>query len=128
MAVIPPGNSRLESQYFIAGMEAEPEPTVLIRPHKISAEFAGLNGIHEIRHLYDFVTGIEPKNPTDEQYFEGEVRAWESQIAAADLLTDGAFSKGIGIMYSKYGDELIDHVFGGDGDPVLSPSGNILII
>jgi len=117
--VIPPGNPRLKSQYFLAGVEPEPEPTAFIRPHKISAEFAGLNGIHELRHLYDFVNGVEPKNPTDEQYFAGEVRAWEAQIAAADLLTDGRFSKGIGDLYSKYGDELIDHVFGGDRDPIL---------
>jgi hypothetical protein len=62
-----------------------------ILPYAITKEWAGIALIHELEHLENFATGLEPKPPSRSQYIDGEVRAFSAEIAAFQLVTGNRF-------------------------------------
>jgi len=76
-----------------------------IKPYAMTREWAGILGAHELQHLHDFVTGTEPPNPNRAQYIEGEVRAYSTELTAADIFSQGKFTPAL--------DEVLRHIPGG---------------
>ncbi len=74
-----------------------------IKPSAISQEWAGIAQLHELRHLHDFATGIEPKRPNRQQYLAGEVRAFSDEITAATLVSGGRLPGALDTIIAKHG-------------------------
>ena len=62
---------------------------VYVRAVSITPQWAGLGLFHELSHVYDFQSGAEPREPTDEQYMAGEARAFHLEMALVNALTSG---------------------------------------
>lgn len=57
--------------------------------------WAGLGLFHELSHVFDFQSGIEPRIPTRAQFLDGEVRAYQLEMAMLDELTSGRLTSGL---------------------------------
>jgi hypothetical protein len=92
---------------------------LLIKPAPMTPEWSGLAQIHEMSHLVDAVTGAEEAGRRG--YALGELRAWRSELAIADAISEGAYrralpdaARALGVsdleqlveLVSKHGDRL----------------------
>ncbi len=66
-----------------------------IRPDPITAEWAALGLVKGLEHLDAEVSGREPKRRTVWQHHAEDVRSYESEILAADLLSDDRFGQAV---------------------------------
>lgn len=70
-------------------------PVLLIKPVPMSPEWAGLGQIHESSHLRDISSGLEPIHPDKKEWALGEVRAFQAEIALADLISGGQYVEAV---------------------------------
>lgn len=62
---------------------------VNVRAVSLTPLWAGLGLFHELSHIHDFRSGSEPRNPSDEQYLEGEARAYHLEVTLLNALSEG---------------------------------------
>lgn len=91
MAVIPPTHRLMQSHRSLMVDNVGNSFAFLIPAYDYTKEWAGIAGIHEFRHLHDYCTGLEPRNPTRKEYIDGEVRAYTVELGAADVYSKGTF-------------------------------------
>lgn len=61
----------------------------------ISPVWMGMGCIHETVHAKDILEGIESRNASRQEFLAGEIRAYQTELAAIDVFTQGAFSRQI---------------------------------
>lgn len=66
-----------------------------IRPDPITKEWAALGLVKSLEHLEAEVSGREPKRRPIWQHHAEDVRSYESEILAAELLSDDRFSSSV---------------------------------
>ena len=64
--------------------------------------WAMLFAVHELTHLYDRETGLEPLEPTRREFLDAEVRAYRYELQVAELLSDGDFVRGLDAMLDDW--------------------------
>lgn len=64
-------------------------PATFIAPRPVTTRWAGVALFHEIGHLYDFLHGGESWDPTPDEWFAGEARAFRSEMALVDAMEKG---------------------------------------
>ncbi len=103
MVIVPPDHWKIAELKSPASVDVHHAMNIMhIKPVKMTREWAGLLTLHELQHLNDFVTGREPKNPNRKQYIEGEVRAYSSEMIAAEILTKGKFWRTLDAVCREY--------------------------
>ncbi len=122
LAVIPPGHQLNKTQDMTLSVSTNFGPPILtIKAAEISDEWAGLGLTHETSHLRDLTLGLEDRNAGRDEYLKGEVKAYEAEMAAADMISNGNFSKNLDSIIAKYGFRSYQEVhdaFTGKGDLV----------
>lgn len=103
MAVLPREFPGVEKRPVLAVSYRPGGPLVLnVKPVPMTPEWAGIFQLHELGHLIDRVKGIEPPNPSAEQYLSGEARAFSVEALGADHMTKGTFSKAVAHVIEQY--------------------------
>lgn len=103
IVVVPPGHEALDHMVATLQVDVLPEVILLaIKPERVSERWAGLFMIHELSHLMDRAVGTEPRNPTREQFLQGELRAYEIEVTAANLVSNSALGKQIDHWLEKW--------------------------
>lgn len=104
MAVVPKEFPGLQNKSVLGiNYKNTGRPVLQVKPVPITPEWAGIFQLHELVHLIDRVKGFEPPNPTQEQYLNGEARAFSVEILGAVHMTKGEFSKAIDYVIEQYG-------------------------
>ena len=73
-------------------------------------EGAGLFLTHELSHLADRVLKVEPPNPTRAQFLMGELRAYDLELMAADLVSAGRLRRGLDALLDDWQLESLERV------------------
>jgi hypothetical protein len=87
---------------FQQGFTVAGEPLVHVRTVSLTPLWAGLVLFHELSHVYDRDSGIEPRDSTPAQFWEGEARAYHVEMALVDAHTQGALEAAL----SRYSGEI----------------------
>lgn len=94
--VFVPPNHKLISHPHAFRVDTSHDLNLLyVRPVDMTPDWYGLVGVHELVHLHDFATGKESKNPSRDEYLDGEVRAFSAEVAAAQMITKNQFLRAI---------------------------------
>ena len=74
--------------------------------HIAEAEYhpawAMLFAIHEVTHLHDRDTGIEPLDPSRREFLDAELRAYRNELQVAGLLSDGEFVRTMDALLDEW--------------------------
>jgi hypothetical protein len=73
-----------------------------VRTVSLTPLWAGLVLFHELSHVHDLASGLEPRDHTPAQYWEGESRAYSFEMALVEAYTDGA----LGVALTKHAEEI----------------------
>jgi hypothetical protein len=94
IAALPPQNiDHAKPQAYCVTMYDEYN-MFIICPYGVSEEWAGLIGVHEMQHLLDLKDAVKTKfDPNRELIIDMELRAYTTQIAAAELISNNRFKK-----------------------------------
>ncbi len=79
-------------------------PATFIAPQPVTVRWSGVVLFHEIGHLYDLVHGGESWDPPPDEWFEGEARAYRSQIALVDAMEGGALLNAVDQLLQEHPD------------------------
>ncbi len=110
LVVLPHDHPVNRSQETLMAVDTQsPLNYLKIKPSAVSRQWAGLAKLHEMRHLHDFTTGLEPKRPNRQQYIAGEVRAYSDEITAANLLSEGRLPTAIDDAIARHGVTTMEH-------------------
>ncbi len=124
MVVVPPGHPALDAMASTLEVRAESGGRLhilLIKPQMVSQTWAAIFLVHELSHLLDRVTGLEPSEPTREQFLLGELRAYETELVAADFVSQGRISAAIRTLTDRWPSAALEEIPGlvnrlGEGD------------
>jgi hypothetical protein len=72
--------------------------------------WAMLFAIHELTHLYDRETGLEPLDPNRREFLDAEVRAYRYELQVAQLLSDEAFVPALDAVLDGWGNPSMAEV------------------
>jgi hypothetical protein len=117
MVVVPPGHEVLKRMVATLEVRLESNPplnVLLVKPESVSELWSGIVLSHELSHLMDRVHQTEPNNPTRQQFLEGELRAYEIEQLAANLLSQGALEKQMDRLLARWrpsSHEELAHLF-----------------
>ena len=96
IVIIPHGHEFLQTGPAPLYVDVAHDMNLLyVKPIACTQQWYGVAGPHELTHLHDFATGKEPKKPSRQEYIDGEHRAFSAEIVAADINTNGEFSRAI---------------------------------
>jgi hypothetical protein len=102
LVVVPPGNDYLAKMEATLQVYATESLVVLnIKPERVTSQWAGIFLFHELSHLMDRLYQIEPLNPSREQFLQGELRAYQAELLAANLQSDGNLDRQMDVLISK---------------------------
>ena len=89
LAVDPKDRDKFE----LASMfQYQSQKDLLILPSRgYTPSFFFLGLLHELVHAQDVLKGREARKPTDEQFYQGELRAFEIELEALVIMTKGRF-------------------------------------
>lgn len=68
-----------------------------VRAVSFTPLWAGLGLFHELSHIHDFRSDVEPREPSTEQYLEGEARAYHLEAVLLDTLAAGRLSAALAL-------------------------------
>ena len=112
LVVVPQGHHVINEMISTLQTYATPKfRALLIKPEKITDQWAGIFLVHELSHLMDYCNGIEPDNATRKQFLEGEIRAHRLEFMAANLLSKGAIQKQIDALLIQWQLKSYDELF-----------------
>jgi hypothetical protein len=91
----------------LANWQFEPDRNLLMIPSRLEWTYtrlwAGVIFAHELRHVYDKVTGLEQRSRLgSEVWLLGEMRAYTLEIRLLNLATNGKFAKELEKLSSSY--------------------------
>lgn len=129
VAVIPKDNPLMGQSHPVMKSNRPDMNLLTIKPIAITPEWAGMILLHELVHLYDRMSGYEPKRPSRREYLEGETRAYMIEISGANRITNHQFSRAVRAFVVKHRIRSVDQAFEvyrregfGDLNAVVTPT------
>lgn len=96
IAIVPPGHEFLKSRPEVLAMDPNPQLNVVtIKPVDMSEPWAGIFLVNAISHLADRVLGVTPPTATPAQVLLSQFRAYNLELMAADVLSNGAMREAL---------------------------------
>lgn len=103
LVLVPPNHPYTKTQRNVFQTEARnPLAVVRIRPERIATPWTGVFAMHEVSHLMDRVTGVEPMGAPDIEFLRGEIRAVRIEMEIVDAMTEGGFGKTLDSLIDGY--------------------------
>ena len=88
-------DKRAQAQAYTLSIARENPNILTIKSTNFQSDWFGIFLVHEISHLFDYATGIEPANPNRLQYINGEAVAYLSEKELLNYYTKGKFDQAI---------------------------------
>ncbi len=89
MAVVPMNHPRIPHTN-LAGLDPE-QPVIQLKPSPITPTWAGIILTHELGHLLDRISGVEPVGADKEEFLKGEIRGYILEGLLIHHLSGGKF-------------------------------------
>jgi hypothetical protein len=105
MVIVPPGNSLLKQHpnLSIKVDQAGDKTFLQLGPFPMSKPWAAIELMYGLSIIYARLQGIEPMNPTREQYLDAKIIAVENEVLAANVISKGRFLQAVPGLMQKLG-------------------------
>ncbi len=98
VALVPDGEARRlgHPEAFQTSSQPDGNIHVYVRTKRLTPLWAGLILFHELAHVHDFRSGVEPRDPSPDEWLAGELRAYRLEAALLDVVVQGRLTEALG--------------------------------